>query len=144
MSAPRRPAAVLSVVALTVLAVVAATAVAGWAPVSVGLAVVVVGVALGALLVSTRRRRREGATGVVPPALPPVATLSTDLLGREWLRTSSALAGLLAPATREAVAARRQDTLDELERRDPVGFARWLADDSPVSRNPAGYVHGSG
>ncbi len=138
MSTPRRSAAVLSVVALAVLAVVAATAVTGWAAVSVGLAVVG-GVALGVLAVSARRRRTGDA-----PVLVPVSALSTDQLGREWLRTSSALAGQLAPATREAVAARRQDTLDELERRDPVGFARWLADDSPVSRNPAEYVTAAG
>ena len=139
MSAPRRPAALLSVVALAVLAVVAVTAVAGWAVVSVGLAVVG-GASLGVLAVSSWHRWRSDDA----PVLPPVSALSTDLLGREWLRTSSALGGPLAPATREAVATRRQDTLDELERRDPAGFARWLADDSPVSRNPAEFVHGSG
>jgi hypothetical protein len=137
--APRRHAAVLSVVALAVLAVVAATAVAGLVVVSFGLAVIG-GVGLGVLAVSTWHRWRS----VDAPVLPPVSELSTDLLGREWLRTSSALLGPLAPATRDAVATRRQDTLDELERRDPAGFARWLADDSPVSRNPAEFLHGSG
>ncbi|SDO45145.1 hypothetical protein SAMN05660199_02024 [Klenkia soli] len=138
---PERPAAVLSVVAIAVLAVVAATALAGWAVVSVGLAVVG-GAGVGA--VAVRAWRRRAASSAAAPVLPPVTTLSTDLLGREWLRTSSALGGPLAAATRQAVATRRQDTLDELERRDPAGFARWLADDSPVSRNPAEFVHGPG
>ena len=138
---PARPAAVLSLVALGVLAVVAVTAVAGWAVVSVGLAVVG-GAGVGAALVRVWRARRPATAP--EPALLPDAALSTVLLGREWMRTSLALDGPLAATTREAVATRRQDTLDELERRDPVGFARWLADDSPVSRNPAEFVHGPG
>jgi hypothetical protein len=76
-----------------------------------------------------------------PEAVPlPVGALPTPVLGREWLRTTAALAGRLDPATRQAVVRRREETLDELERRDPAGFARWLAE-SPAG-DPARFVRG--
>jgi hypothetical protein len=71
--------------------------------------------------------------------LPPVATLSTAALGREWLSTTTALAGRLHPSARQSIVQRRQEALDELERRDPAGFARWLAEGAP-DRDPAGYL----
>ena len=71
--------------------------------------------------------------------LPPVATLPTAALGREWLNTSTALAGQLHPAARQSIVRRRQETLDELERRDPDGFARWLAEGS-LETDPARYL----
>jgi hypothetical protein len=74
--------------------------------------------------------------------LPPVAALTTSELGQEWTRTSAVLAGPLDAAAREALVARRQEALDELERRDPAGFARWLAVGPTLSSDPAGYVHG--
>jgi hypothetical protein len=74
--------------------------------------------------------------------LPPVAALTTSELGQEWTRTSAVLAGRLDAAAREALVARRQEALDELERRDPAGFARWLAVGPTLSSDPAGYVRG--
>jgi hypothetical protein len=74
--------------------------------------------------------------------LPPVAVLTTAELGQEWTRTTAVLAGPLDPAAREALVARREETLDELERRDPAGFARWLGAGPTLSSDPAGYVHG--
>jgi hypothetical protein len=71
--------------------------------------------------------------------LPPVATLSTAALGREWLGTTTALAGRLHPSARQSIVRRRQETLDELERRDPDGFARWLAEGS-LDSDPARYL----
>lgn len=81
---------------------------------------------------------------VVAPAadLPPVSGLPTSALGREWLRTSSALAGRLQPGARESIVRRRQQTLDELERRDPAGFARWIAGGPAPGSDPAQFVHG--
>jgi hypothetical protein len=35
---------------------------------------------------------------------------------------------------------RRQEALDELERRDPAGFARWLASGATVDDDPTLYV----
>jgi len=85
----------------------------------------------------------------VPPGTPVRAgdasrlpTLSTTELGREWVRTTAALGGRLSPVERQALVRRREETLDELERRDPVGFARWLADGPAVGTDPADYVHG--
>lgn len=85
----------------------------------------------------------EEATPVpVDGSAAPASALTTPALGREWLRTSVALGGRLAPADREALVRRREETLDELERRDPAGFARWLADGSPPGSDPADYVRG--
>jgi len=75
-------------------------------------------------------------------SLPPVWTLPTSALGQEWLDTTAALAGRLEPAARQALVARREETLDELERRDPHGFARWLAVGPTGGSDPAGFVRG--
>lgn len=74
--------------------------------------------------------------------LPPVVHLTTSELGQEWTRTSAVLAGRLDAAARAALVARRQEALDELERRDPAGFDRWLAAGPTLSSDPAGYVRG--
>jgi hypothetical protein len=71
-----------------------------------------------------------------------VIGLPTPALGREWLRSTSALSGRLAPAERQELVRRRQETLDELERRDPAGFARWLAEGPVPGSDPAAYVQG--
>jgi hypothetical protein len=72
----------------------------------------------------------------------PVTELTTAALGREWLRTTAALNGRLEPAARESIVRRRQEALDELERRDADGFARWLAAGPAAGSDPADYVHG--
>ncbi|MFW3172879.1 hypothetical protein [Geodermatophilus sp. CPCC 206100] len=83
------------------------------------------------------------ATASRPGPLPSVSGMTTGDLGREWVRTTEALAGRLDPPTRQAIVARRQETLDELERRDPVGFARWLAGTPLPGSDPAGHLrHG--
>ena len=75
-----------------------------------------------------------------PRLLPPVDLLTTRALGREWLRTTAALAGRLEPVVRACLVQRREDALDELERRDPAGFARWLADGPQPGSDPADWV----
>lgn len=82
------------------------------------------------------------AHGELTRLLPPVAVLTTSELGQEWLRTSEVLAGRLDAAARASLVTRREETLDELERRDPTGFARWLAAGPTLSSDPAGYVEG--
>ncbi|SNS68493.1 hypothetical protein SAMN06893096_106200 [Geodermatophilus pulveris] len=78
-----------------------------------------------------------------PSSPRPVSALATDELGREWTRTSAALAGRLDAATRAAIVARREETLDELERRDPEGFARWIAGLPVADSDPGGELrHG--
>ena len=83
---------------------------------------------------------RIGAVGSVREVLPPVRGLSAGALGEEWLRTTAVLEDSPEPGTRHAVAARRQSVLDELERRDSAGFARWLAQGTDRGGNPAVFV----
>jgi hypothetical protein len=92
---------------------------------------------------SARSGPRAGApVAAFRPAelLLPVPQLSTRALGQEWVRTSAVLAGRLDPAVRAALVRRRQEALDELELRDPVGFARWLLDGPVPGSDPADYV----
>jgi hypothetical protein len=75
-------------------------------------------------------------------ARPPVGDLSLDELGREWQRTAAALAATTDPAARELLVRRRQEALDELERRDPAGVARWLSRGATVDGDPARHLRG--
>jgi hypothetical protein len=68
----------------------------------------------------------------------PVSLLPTSVLGSEWLRTTATLACRLEHAARQAIIGRRQEILDELEARDPAGFARWLA--AGAASDPATFV----
>jgi hypothetical protein len=138
---------------VVLLALAGAAALAGGA-----VAVLVAGLAAGIFLVLRAVHGRAPAIGAAPPAPmarperptgpevlllpvpPPVTAMTTQALGREWLRTTAALDGRLRPAVREAVVLRRQETLDELERRDAAGFARWLA--AAPGSDPAEYVRG--
>ncbi len=127
----------------TLLVLAGLAAVGGGALVTIGgLAGLTVG------LVVWLRRTRIAATAPVPgpdagpPTLAPVTELSTDALSREWLRTGGALAAALEPTTRQHVVARRQDTLDELERRDPVGFSRWLSTGAGPDSDPTEHIQG--
>jgi hypothetical protein len=76
------------------------------------------------------------------PVLRPVRSLSTESLGREWLLSTSVLGSLVDVGTRQSIVRRRQELLDELERRDPAGFARWLAGGPRPGSDPATYLHG--
>ncbi|MCU1670235.1 MAG: conserved rane protein of unknown function [Blastococcus sp.] len=104
--------------------------------------VVVAGGAVWAVR-ATRARHGRAASRLHPvvdlsPA--PVPLLPTSVLGSEWRRTTATLACRLEPATRQAITRRRQEILDELECRDPAGFARWLAAGSTADSDPAAFV----
>jgi len=73
----------------------------------------------------------------------PVSLLPISVLGREWSRTTAALAARLEPAAQQVVVWRRQEVLDELERRDSAGFARWLASGAAEGSDPVTFVRGS-
>jgi hypothetical protein len=88
------------------------------------------------------RARALAAAAELTRWQPPVSLLPTPALGSEWLRTTSALACLVEPAARQEIIRRRQETLDELERRDPAGFARWLAAGAATDTDPADFVRG--
>jgi hypothetical protein len=97
-------------------------------------------------------RMPAGAEDAVPLRPPrgldtspaPVSLLPTSVLGREWSRTTGALASRLDPAARHALVCRRHEVLDELERRDPAGFARWLDAGATTDRGPTPFVRGDG
>jgi hypothetical protein len=128
------------VATVAVLLVLSGTAVLGGAV----LTLLVAGVTAGTwTVVRLVRGSRSGppsvaAAGRPVVVLPPVSSLSTEALGREWVRTTTALAGPLDAGTREAIVVRRQQTLDELERRDPDGFARWLSGVPMPGSDPSG------
>ena len=71
-----------------------------------------------------------------------VRALSVQALGQEWVRSSAALPRVRDPFTRQELVRRRQEALDELERRDPAGFARWLAGGATVDSDPAEHISG--
>ncbi|KGH47486.1 hypothetical protein IN07_07065 [Modestobacter caceresii] len=91
-----------------------------------------------------REDRRAAPALVLPLAADDgwVRALSVPALGREWVRTSAALAETREPVARQELVRRRQEALDELERRDPAGFARWLTAGATVDSDPAEYVSG--
>ncbi|WP_448614339.1 hypothetical protein [Modestobacter sp. URMC 112] len=95
---------------------------------------------------ATRRSLHPSERGAPPdtprPALPPVATASVEELGREWQRTATVLETVVDPVIRGQVVRRRGEVLDELERRDPAGFARWLVSGASVDGSPARYLRG--
>ncbi|MGY1834036.1 hypothetical protein ACI79P_02880 [Blastococcus sp. SYSU DS0510] len=142
-------AAQAAAVTIAVLLVVSGTAVlAGGA-----LALLLVGVgAAGWAALRWARDRREAAARPAPSPGPVaggwqptavVAGASTAALGEEWRRTGAELKRPLAPAARQRLVARREQVLDELERRDPAGFARWLAAEPLGSVDPTGFVRGT-
>ena len=145
-SRPGRPAVVdaawkAGATTVVVLLVLSGTAVLGGAV----LTLMVAGTAAAAWTVGwvVRAQRAAPAPAVAPARqpsfpLPPVSSLSTGDLGQEWIRTTTALNGRLDARTREAIVVRRQETLDELERRDPDGFARWLAGLPLAGSDPSG------
>jgi hypothetical protein len=70
----------------------------------------------------------------------PVSLLSVPVLGTEWRRMTAVLACGPDPAAQQAVVRRRQEVLDELERRDRSGFARWLATGTAYDSDPADFL----
>jgi hypothetical protein len=157
-----KPAAVtaLTVAAGTVAVAMVVTGVGVLAGADVAVTFTLTAAAAAALglLLKAMRRRSGGATVIrpargaaVPEPLPgrpdrsplPVSLLPTPALGSEWVRTTAALAGRLDPAARQEIVRRRAEALDELERRDPVGFTRWLTAERGPHSDPADFVRGT-
>jgi hypothetical protein len=85
---------------------------------------------------------RPAARHASAVGLPPVTRLTTRAIGDEWLRTTAALSSRLSGPARAALVLRREEVLDELERRDPDGFALWLAAGPARGSDPADFVRG--
>jgi hypothetical protein len=93
---------------------------------------------------SVRFRRagdRYRAHPMLLPADPTAA--STVALCRAWRISYLVLDHARDPAQRAQVAAMRGQYLDELARRDPAGFRRWLTDGARAGGDPAPYLAGS-
>ena len=75
--------------------------------------------------------------GPPPEALPAVSSMSTPELVLAWRRSYSELSAARSPQQLETVAARRQQLLDELERRDGHGLQRWLHSGARAASDPS-------
>jgi hypothetical protein len=136
---------------------------AGFGALAAGLAVSgLVAVAGGATAVSllvavatawAASRFRSGpppAKNSLPPAPAPakpgpeVADLSTAELCLAWRRSYGELLRSPDEPARQRVVRLRRDYLDELERRDSDGFARWLGSGARAGGDPQRYLAAGG
>ena len=82
---------------------------------------------------------------ITPPGdLPAVSSLSTSELVLAWRRSYSELSAARSPQQLESVAARRQQLLDELERRDGHGVQRWLHSGARAASDPSRFLQRRG
>lgn len=103
--------------------------------------ILVVGAGLG---VSHRRRATPPGRHAAPvprPVAPfPVADMATEDLCVAWRRSYFLLHLAADEQARRLVVQRRQDFLDEIERRDRRGFVRWLDSGAKPGSDPAPYL----
>ena len=69
-----------------------------------------------------------------------VAALSDEKLCETWRASYTALQHQPSAAQTAALVAERQTYLDELQRRNPRGFAAWLASEARAPSNPLPYL----
>ena len=106
-------------------------------------AVAVLGLLLVRWALRAARADRQVTAAVGGPATAsplPVGALTVRALGEEWVRSSATLAQTRDPAAHQALVRRRHEALDELERRDPVGFARWIEGGATAGSDPTEFV----
>jgi hypothetical protein len=89
---------------------------------------------------SPRGRAPQVAEPAPGTPSPDPADLTAPQLCAVWQRTYFALLDLPVGASREAVADLRGRLLDEMERRDPDGFARWLEAGPRAGSNPGPFL----
>lgn len=97
-----------------------------------------------------RRGRPAGASGpdphdvlaavTLPASSVPVADLATEELCAAWRRSYFQLLLATDAAARRQVAQRRQEYLDEIDRRDRLGFLRWLGSGAEAGGDPGPYL----
>ncbi|WP_328608746.1 hypothetical protein OG943_06365 [Amycolatopsis sp. NBC_00345] len=100
---------------------------------------------------STAAKAPRPARAEVPPArfsvVPPplvAADLATDELCVAWRRSYLELLRAVDEPTRQRVVVQRQEYLDELERRDSLGFARWLDSGARAGSDPRRFLTSGG
>jgi hypothetical protein len=121
----------------------AVLAIAGLAALA-GPATFVAAPALVAPLLWTRRKRvtPPGVGQAAAPERSSLATLSNAQLAREWRTSYTALAAARDPRSLELICALRRRQLDEIERRAPGGFHRWIESGSWVRGDSAPFLGG--
>ena len=100
----------------------------------------------GAAAPASARRRPTAARAMPPPPVrrpsntPPMPALPTPDLCWEWRRSYVAVVRASKPDELIRIVALRAAYLDELERRDPTGFRRWLDDGARAASDPGRYL----
>ena len=91
-----------------------------------------------------RETPAAGRSEVVPaaeqPPPPTPETLSTPELCLAWRRSYLALLDVTSSPARCRIVCQRQCLLDELERRDPDGFTRWLDTGARAGSDPGRHL----
>ncbi|MEU4250037.1 hypothetical protein AB0F15_21770 [Amycolatopsis sp. NPDC026612] len=84
----------------------------------------------------------EPLDSAAPRPVPPVtvADLATEDLCVAWRRSYFLLLAATDERARRLVVQRRQDFLDEIERRDRSGFLRWLDSGAKAGSDPSPYL----
>ncbi|HEU4674636.1 MAG TPA: hypothetical protein VFS29_01500 [Motilibacteraceae bacterium] len=141
--------AAVAVSGAVVLGLAMSTAIPHWCLALIGPAVflgsVLIGWSLGRWLPSSRVARWGGLCRTRAERVRTsvhgrrVRRMSARRLGERWAASAVALAHEPSAAGRARIAARRAGYLSEMERRDPLGFARWMAED-PLATDPRGYL----
>jgi hypothetical protein len=70
----------------------------------------------------------------------PAATMDGQSLCLAWRKTSTVLRRELSLTVVETLARRRQELLDEMERRNGKGFQAWLASGARAAGDPSRYI----
>jgi hypothetical protein len=91
-------------------------------------------------LLMTRRTRRPAEQAVVDASV--LGNLSNAQLAREWHASYTALAMARDPRSLELICGLRQRQLDEIERRAPGGFQRWIESGTWVRGDSAPFLGG--
>lgn len=98
------------------------------------------------------------APGVIEPPLPTAVSVAAEKSGvppdleslddaavcRAWRASFVALQQQMHFETRLRLVSRRQEYLDALERRNPSGFAAWMASGARAAGDPSKYILGAG
>jgi hypothetical protein len=126
-------------------------AIAGLAVVT-GPATVIAAPAVVAPLLWTRRRRASKACEAAAAdqrsslssvsSLSSLSSLSNAQLAREWHTSYTALKTARDPKSLELICALRRRQLDEIERRAPGGFDRWISSGTWVRGDSAPFLGG--
>jgi hypothetical protein len=80
------------------------------------------------------------AAATLPASAVPVADMATEELCVAWRRSYFHLLLATDARIRRQVVQRRQDFLDEIERRDRRGFLRWLDSGARAGSDPGPYL----